>query len=62
MSKKRDEIFSSRNGTGEGQDTKVNCAGTSILVTGKGRRNRLYETGTTWDLCLRMRWITVKSV
>lgn len=40
-------FFSSGNGTGEGQDTKVNCADTSILVTGKGRRNRLYKIGTT---------------
>lgn len=36
-----DEIFSSGNGTGEGHDKKVNCAGTNILVVGKGRRNRL---------------------
>lgn len=58
----RDEIISSENGTGKGQDTKVNCAGTIILVTGKGRTNRLYKTGATWDLWLRMRCRTVKSV
>lgn len=53
----------SGNGSGEGEDTKINCADTSVLVTGKGwRRNKLYELGTTWDLCLSMRRVTVKSV
>lgn len=55
-------FFSSENGTGKGQDTKVNCAGTNILEAGKDRMNRLYKIGTAWDLWLGISWRTVKSV